>query len=327
MAPAPLAIAKSCTPSMRLLPLAPAWAPIPPFAMPSHLLLVDAHHYAFRSFHAIRSLNAPDGSPTNAIFGFIKTLQKMVGLVGPSHVCVVWDAGLDVERTRELPQYKANRSETPESLSLQIPQIIEWLDAAGWPQWQRAGTEADDWIATLASRACREGCAVTIASADKDFMQLVGGEVRLLNPNDKTERLWGPAEVEAKTGVPPSQVADWLALVGDAVDNIPGVPGVGPKTAADLLRKFGSAEGAIAAAPGIKAERLRAELLGAAETLRRNLVMVRLKADLPDGPSLGSLVPRPADPARLRPMYQRWNFRSLLAELGPEGGPVQGTLL
>lgn len=295
--------------------------------MPSHLLLVDAHHYAFRSFHAIRSLNAPDGSPTNAIFGFIKTLQKIAGILRPTHACVVWDSGLDAERTRELPEYKANRSETPESLVLQIPQIVDWLEAAGWPQLELPGTEADDWIATLAHRATHQGWTVTIASADKDFMQLVGGEVRLLNPNDKSERLWGPAEVVAKTGVPPQLVADWLALVGDAVDNIPGVPGVGPKTAADLLNKYGSADAALEAAPGIKAERLRAELLGAAETVRRNRVMVRLKCDLPGGPDLASLMPRPADPVRLRPMYQRWNFRSLLAELGPEGAPVQGELL
>jgi len=299
--------------------------------MSSHLLLVDAHHYAFRSFHAIRSLNAPDGSPTNAIFGFIKTLQKIVGQVSPTHVCVVWDGGLDDQRTREWPAYKANRSETPPSLSAQIPQITEWLDAAGWPQLVQPGTEADDWIGTLATRASRQGWPVTIASADKDFMQLVGPGVQMLNPNDKTDRPWGPAEVEAKTGVPPALVADWLALVGDSVDNIPGVPGVGPKTAADLLRRFGSAEGALAAAPSIKSEKLRAELLGAAETLRRNHVMVRLKCDLPDGPNLASLVPRPPDAARLRPMYQRWNFRSLLAALGPEpgssSGPLQGELL
>ncbi len=295
--------------------------------MSSHLLLVDAHHYAFRSFHAIRSLNAPDGSPTNAIFGFIKTLQKIVGILAPTHACIVWDAGLDPERTRELPQYKANRSETPQSLSLQIPQIMEWLDAAGWPQLVQPGTEADDWIATLATRASRLGWVVTIASADKDFLQLVRPDVRLLNPNDKSDRPWGPAEVEGKTGVPPALVADWLALVGDSVDNIPGVLGVGPKTAADLLNKFGSADAVLAAAPNIKAEKLRAELLGSSETLRRNRVMVRLKCDLPDGPELQSLAPRPRNPSLLRPMYQRWNFRSLLAELGPEDGPLQGELL
>lgn len=309
------------------LPLAHARAPAEPPPMTSHLLLVDAHHYAFRSFHAIRSLHAPDGTPTNAIFGFIKTLQKIVGILSPTHVCVVWDGGLDEQRTREWPAYKANRSETPQDLAAQIPQIVAWLDAAGWPQFVRPGTEADDWIGTLAHQASARAWAVTIASADKDFMQLVTPEVRLLNPNDKSERPWGPPEVEAKTGVPPTLVADWLALVGDSVDNIPGIPGVGPKTAADLLRRFGSAQGVLAAAPSIKAEKLRAELLGAAETLRRNAVMVRLKCDLPGGPALDQLTPRPGDPALLRPMYQRWNFRSLLAALGPEGPALQGELL
>lgn len=291
-----------------------------------HLLLVDAHHYAFRSFHAIRSLNAPDGSPTNAIYGFIKTLQKNINLTQPSHVCIVWDAGLDAERTAALPGYKANRAATPDALCAQIPHIIEWAEAAGWPQLQQPGTEADDWIGTLATRAVNAGGDVTIASADKDFMQLVGEHVRLLNPNDKSDRPWSATEVEGKTGVPPSLVADWLALVGDAVDNIPGIPGVGPKTAAELLRKYGSIEGILAAAPTLKAERLRTELMAGDETLRRNRLMVRLKCDLPDGPSLDALVPRPRDPVRLRPMYRQWNFRSLLAEIGDDLAPSQGNL-
>lgn len=289
------------------------------------LLLVDGHAYAYRSFHAIRSLNAPDGSPTNALFGFIKAVQKLVAQTTPTHVLVVWDGGLDTERLGHLPDYKANRAPTPADLDVQLPQLVEWLDAAGWPQLQRDGTEADDWIGTYATRAARDGWSVVIASPDKDFLQLVDGRIGILNPNDKTEKIWAAADVEAKTGVPPSQVADWLALVGDSVDNIPGVSGVGPKTAAELLKKYGSAEAAVAAAPTMKEGKLRTELLGAAELLRRNQAMVRLKCDLPEGPSLESLRPGERNVARLREMYRRWNFRSLLSELG-EDGPVQGSL-
>ena len=294
----------------------------------SRLLLVDGHAYAYRSFHAIRSLNAPDGSPTNALFGFIKALQKMVASTTPSHVLVLWDGGLDADRMSDLPDYKANRAPTPDALDVQLPQLAQWLDAAGWPQLQRDGTEADDWIGTYTRLAAEAGWSVIIASPDKDFLQLVDERVGILNPNDKSEKIWGPADVEAKTGVPPHQVADWLALIGDAVDNIPGVPGVGPKTAADLLKRFGSAEAAIAGAATLKAEKLRIELQAAAETVRRNQRMVRLKCDLADGPTLHATTPRERDRAALRDMYRRWGFRSLLAELGEEPGtvPVQGDL-
>lgn len=293
----------------------------------SRLLLVDGHAYAYRSFHAIRSLNAPDGSPTNALFGFIKALQKLIACTTPTHVLVVWDGGLDSARMVDLPDYKANRAPTPDALDVQLPQLAQWLDAAGWPQLQREGTEADDWIGTYATQAAQAGWSVVIASPDKDFLQLVNDRIGIFNPNDKTEKIWTPADVEAKTGVLPHLIADWLALIGDSVDNIPGVPGVGPKTATDLLKKYGSAEAAIAAAPSIKAEKLRTELMAASETLRRNQRMVRLKCDLPDGPPLESSAPRPRDVATLRDMYRRWGFRGLLSELGEAPAtPVQGDL-
>ncbi|MEN9676338.1 MAG: hypothetical protein RIS76_2234, partial [Verrucomicrobiota bacterium] len=208
--------------------------------MSNRLLLVDGHAYAYRAFHAIRSLNSPEGRPTNAIFGFVKMLQKMVGSLKPTHVLVLWDAGLAIERRTALPDYKANRPPTPEPLEEQFPQIETWLDAVGYAQFQEDGTEADDWIGTYARRAEVAGWSVVIASSDKDFLQLVNDRIGILNPNDKSDKIWSAADVEAKTGVRPDQVADWLSLIGDAVDNIPGVSGVGPKTAAELLRKYGS---------------------------------------------------------------------------------------
>lgn len=289
------------------------------------LLLVDGHAYAYRSFHAIRSLNAPDGSPTNAIFGFVKALQKLDAILKPSHLLVVWDGGLDATRLTHLPDYKANRPATPDALDSQLPQLATWLDAHGWPQLQQEGTEADDWIGTYAVRAAAHDWSVIIASPDKDFLQLVNDRIGIFNPNDKSEKIWTPADVQAKTGVLPPLIADWLALIGDAVDNIPGIPGVGPKTAADLLNRFGSAEAALAAAPGIKAEKLRTELLAGAATLRRNQEMVRLRLDLAGGPDLDSLQPRPRDTDALRTLYRRWGFRGLLSELGGDA-PVQGNL-
>lgn len=295
--------------------------------MSNRLLLVDGHAYAYRAFHAIRSLNAPDGTPTNAIYGFVKMLQKMLLILEPSHLLVLWDGGLAEERLAALPEYKANRPSTPDALASQFPQLNDWLDAIGYPQLTRDGTEADDWIGTYARLAETAGWQVVVASSDKDFMQLVSTQVGLFNPNDKSEKVWTDADVVAKTGVQPAQIVDWLALVGDSVDNIPGVRGVGPKTATELLRRFGSIESLYARLPEVRSESQRTSLMEAAEIVKRNQLMVRLRFDLAGGPALDSLTFRSPDKAALRTMYRRWNFRSLLAELGEEGAPEQVSLL
>jgi DNA polymerase-1 len=291
------------------------------------LLLVDGHAYAYRAFHAIRSLNAPDGSPTNAIYGFIKMLQKMEGILKPTHRMVIWDGGLAAERMAELPGYKQQRPPTPEGLSSQLPQLVDWLDAAGIPSFEREGEEADDWIGAYAFRADAAGWRAIVASSDKDFMQLVNDRIGLFNPNDKTEKVWGAADVVAKTGVEPRQIVDWLSLIGDSVDNIPGVPGIGPKTATDLLKRFDNIDALLARLNEVKSDKQRAELLGAAENLRRNRRMIALKTGFSDGPELATLAGGTPDKRRLREMYTRWGFRSLLSELGPEEtSPAQGNL-
>ncbi len=294
--------------------------------MSNRLLLVDGHAYAYRAFHAIRSLKAPDGSPTNAIYGFVKMLQKMLLILQPSHVLVVWDGGLAPERLAALPEYKAQRPPTPDELVSQFPHLAAWLDAAGFTQLQREGTEADDWIGTYAKAAEAAGWGVVIASSDKDFMQLVTERVGLFNPNDKSEKVWAAAEVEAKTGVQPHQIVDWLALVGDSVDNIAGVRGVGPKTATELLKRFGSVAAIYARLAEIKSESQRISLATSADVVKRNQLMVQLQCDLPAGPELAALTPKPPTKPVLREMYRRWNFRSLLAELGEESEPAQGNL-
>ncbi|MSU36958.1 MAG: hypothetical protein EXS36_18045 [Pedosphaera sp.] len=291
------------------------------------LLLVDGHAYAYRSFFAIRSLNAPDGSPTNAIFGFIKSLQRLEAALQPSHRLVLWDAGLDVERQSALPGYKANRPPTPEALEKQFPQLEDWLVSAGWGSHKVEGTEADDWIATYARRADKAGWETVIASADKDFLQLVGDRIGLVNPNDKSGKIWTATDVQTKTGVQPDQIVDWLSLVGDAADNIPGVPGVGPKTATDLLLRFRTAGELLARTVELKSENQRAAVQGASGAVRRNQILIRLKDDMEGGPMLEDLVPKPVKASELREKYQRWGFKSLLAELGPEpGAPTQGNL-
>jgi DNA polymerase-1 len=279
------------------------------------LLIVDGHALAYRAFFAIRSLSSPDGSATNAIYGFIRMLGRMQSKVHPTHLIVVWDGGLAKERTALLPEYKAQRPEMPRNLESQLDQIVDYLCAACIYSLLREGCEADDDIAVLARQAVEGGLEVVIASSDKDFMQLVSPEIRLLNPNDKTDTLWGPAEVKTKTGVEPTQIVDWLSLIGDAVDNIPGVPGVGAKTAADLLRQFGSIDAVYRRLAEVGSERLRSNLQASEGAVRRNQRLVRLNCEVPFEVSLEELACKPVDHAVLRQLYARWGFKTLLREL------------
>jgi DNA polymerase I len=279
------------------------------------ILIVDGHAYAYRAFYAIRSLNSPEGKPTNAIYGFIKMLGKMRATVNPSHLIVVWDGGLSAERREALPGYKAQRPEMPADLGTQLDEIVAYLGAANIASYCADGVEADDYIAFATDAAAKAGMEVVIASADKDFMQLVAPGIGLLNPNDKSETIWTAEQVRAKTGVEPEQIGDWLSLLGDSVDNIPGVPGVGPKTATDLLKQFGSVSELYRRLDEVKSERIRGALRAAEADVRRNQSLVRLKTEVGNEFSADALVARPADAGRLMEMYRGWGFRSMLAEL------------
>lgn len=278
------------------------------------LLVVDGHAYAYRAFHAIRRLNSPSGRATNAIYGFIKMLGRMQTTLGPTHQAVIWDGGLADTRLAELPGYKQQRPPMPDDLETQIDAIQRWLAASGIHSQSEDGVEADDAIASLAIRAAAAGKKVVVASSDKDFLQLVSPRIGVFNPNDKSEKIWSAEDVVARTGVKPEQIVDWLSLIGDNVDNIPGVPGVGAKTAADLLRQFGSVEALYQRLEEISSERLRAALKESAEDVRRNQRLIRLPTDLPS-PAMDDLEPRRPDAERLRALYAEWGFRSLLAEL------------
>lgn len=286
------------------------------FPNQNRLLIVDGHALAYRSFHAIRSLNAPDGSPTNAIFGFLKALGKLRGWVRPDYLLVAWDGGLAAERLEALPEYKAQRPPMPDSLARQIEDIAAYLKAAGYASQCQEGVEADDWIATVTRRAVEQGAAVVIASPDKDFLQLVQPRVGLANPNDKEEKIWAEPEVRQRTGVAPAQVVDWLSLIGDSVDNIPGVPGVGPKTAAELLGRFGTVNAVYERLNEIKSDRLRTALTAAEAAVRRNQGLVRLNDQLAGEFTLADARPRAADNAGLRGLFERWGFAGFLRELG-----------
>ncbi len=281
----------------------------------ARLLIVDGHAYAYRAFHAIQKLNGPDGAPTNAIYGFIKMFSKMGSTLKPTHQCVVWDGGLCAKRMEALPEYKVHRPPMPGDLERQLPEIESFLEAARVPSFVNEGVEADDWIASQACCAARAGVEVVIASADKDFLQLVSPRVGLLNPNDKSEMIWKAEQVRAKTGLAPEQVVDWLSLIGDAVDNIAGVPGVGPKTATDLLNQFGTIDQIYARLGEVKSERIRANLLAAQAEVRRNQKLIQLHTDMPCNFDLPQLVVQPGDSERLAPLYEKWGFKTMLAQL------------
>ena len=278
------------------------------------LLIVDGHAYAYRAYHAIRELSGPSGQPVNAIYGFVKMLQKMRLALAPSHLIVVWDGGLDAGRLAAHPEYKSHRPEMPEGLRPQLDELVQYLSAAGIAGYRGDGIEADDYIACLARRAAAAGHEVVIASSDKDFMQLVSSQIGLFNPNDKTGVVWTREQVVAKTGVEPEQVVDWLALIGDAVDNIPGVPGVGPKTATELLKQFGSAAALLARLDEVKSEKTRSALRDSAAAVRRNVALIRL-CEVPCDFSLASLLAKPANQDKLRALFQRWGFKGMLVEL------------
>ncbi|MEC8972412.1 MAG: 5'-3' exonuclease H3TH domain-containing protein, partial [Verrucomicrobiota bacterium] len=249
------------------------------------LLIIDGHAFAYRAFYAIRGLTSPSGQPTNAIYGFIQMLAKLEAQVLPTHAVVVWDGGLDEGRVEELDDYKAQRDPMPDDMEVQLDAMADYLEAAGWASVCDDGVEADDRIGQLAKRAEDEGMEVVIASSDKDFLQLINDRVSMLNPADKTGTPMDADAVVAKTGVRPAQIVDWLSLVGDAADNIPGVPGVGVKTAAALLNEFGSVDGIYERLAEVKRDKLRESLAAAEAEVRRNQSLVALKLDLPGEPA------------------------------------------
>ena len=275
------------------------------------LLLIDGHAAAYRAFYAIRDLTAPDGTPTNAIFGFVKMVQRAQGHIQPTHLAVVWDGGLDEERTEILPEYKSERDPMPDALEMQLDGMVEWLEVAGIPSICEDGVEADDAIATLSRQAEAVGRFTVILSPDKDFMQLINNRIGILNPNDKTGTIWGAVQVLKKSGVQPEQIVDWLSLVGDAVDDIPGVSGVGPKTAAKWLGRFGTLDALLERIDEVQPERFRSSLVDMHEDLIRNQKLVRLRDNLPLPTAPTDLSLAIEDYNKLCFLYTRWGFHTL----------------
>jgi DNA polymerase I len=287
--------------------------------MSKTLFVVDALNYLFRAFHALPPLTTKSGQPTGAVYGFCQMLLRIEREHDPSHMCVVFDAPGPTFRDELFPAYKANRPPTPPELIAQIDLAREVADAFGYTVLSVPGVEADDVIATLVVHAGAERLAVVIGSSDKDLMQLCSDNVKLLDA--VKNRLMGPPEVQEKWLVPPEKLGDVLALMGDSVDNVPGVPGIGPKTAAELITTYGSLDGVLANAEKIKGKKGQA-LVESRETLATSRALVRLRDDVDLPKALGDMRRVPPSADKLRDLFARLEFGRLLAQLAPAAPPA-----
>lgn len=278
-------------------------------------LLVDGFNLAYRCFFAIPELSRADGFPTNALHGWVKSIWKLADQEKPQGTLVFFDLGGAQDRLAIHPEYKAQREEMPEALAKQLPYVRSLTRALGCVGIELEGVESDDLLAAEAVALAQAGHEVLIVSSDKDFAQIVDERIKILLPpptaNPKLGWQVRDADgVREKFGVPPSQIADYLALVGDTSDNIPGINGVGPKTASKWLAEWGSLEGVIAHAAELQPERFRAAVSSEADKLRRNLKLTTLNVTLP---SLVLSKPTPA-PEELYRLLEELEMRSALQE-------------
>ena len=284
------------------------------------MLLVDGSSYLYRAYHAMPDLRSPDGLPTGAIHGMVAMMKWLRERYPAEHAVCVFDAKGPTFRDAWYPEYKANRAPMPEPLRQQIEAIHEVVRLLGWPVLEVPGIEADDAIGTLARVAAASGHQVLISTGDKDLAQLVTADVTLINTMAKPPERLDIAGVKAKFGVAPDRIIDYLTLVGDNVDNVPGVEKVGPKTAAKWIADYGSLDGVVAAADQIKGavgDKLRAALdwLPQGRRLITVLTDCDLSAHVPAWPALDALALRAVDTVALHDFYQRFGFKTWLREI------------
>jgi DNA polymerase-1 len=293
------------------------------------LLLIDGHYYVYRSFFAIPNLSNSKGEPTNAIFGFTKTLRLMIKHLQPELGAVFWDEGMPDRRVKLQPAYKETRKEMPKLMVPQLEFIQKLTPLLGFQNISLPNTEADDLMGCYTIAACKQPkMEVVLATNDKDLYQLVGPCVKvyttakadLVSPKDAFALL-GEDQVTAKWEVPPNLIGDVLALAGDSVDNIPGI-GLGRKTAAALIREFGGLEALLVNADKVKSTRTRDKLMAGRAQILENRKMVDLDCDLQ--------LPVPIDELRIEPDYpnligamEQCEFKSLLQEVRDEAARME----
>ncbi|MBT8526121.1 DNA polymerase I [Polynucleobacter paneuropaeus] len=279
------------------------------------LLLIDGSSYLYRAFHAMPDLRNGAGDPTGAIYGMVNMMRRARSEIQADHIACIFDAKGKTFRDEMYPEYKAHRSPMPEDLVKQIEPIHALVKALGWPVLVVSGVEADDVIGTLACQASQAGWETIISTGDKDLAQLVNSSVSLINT--MTDERLDIDGVIAKFGVPPERIVDYLSIIGDAVDNVPGVPKAGPKTANKWLAEFGDLDNLMANADqvkGVVGENLRAALNWLPQA--RQLITVKTDCDLSSHvPSLDELHAKPEDSQLLRELFERYAFKTWLREV------------
>ncbi|MBS0261503.1 MAG: DNA polymerase I [Planctomycetes bacterium] len=294
--------------------------------MPETLYLIDVFSLVFQVFHAIPEMTSPRGMPTNAVYGFTRDILNILQQRRPTHLICATDPSGPGERERIYPQYKANRSETPEELRPQFPLVAQTIEAFGIPRLEVPGWEADDVIATVVTQAAARDMDVFVVTNDKDARQLLGPRVKIYQV--RKDLLLGESELLADWGVRPDQVIDFQSLVGDSVDNVPGVPLIGPKKASALLAQFHTLEGVLAHADEAPGAKLRENLKTYADQARLSRQLVELRRDLPlvvdwDAARIGQW-----DVTRLQELFREFGFRRFADDvrtLSTTGGPVAQT--
>ena len=286
-----------------------------------HLILIDGSGFIFRAFHALPPMTRPDGTPVNAVFGFTNMLAKLMKEHVGTHLAVIFDAGRVTFRNRLYDAYKAQRPPPPDELIPQFALVREATEAFGVPAIELPDWEADDLIAAYCVATTEAGGQVTIVSSDKDLMQLIRPGVEMLDPIK--QKPIGPAEVMEKFGVIPGKMVEVQALIGDATDNVPGVPGIGPKGAAQLINEFGDLETLLAAAPAMKPSKRRDMLIEHADKARISRELVLLREDTPLPQPVETLGLREPDRPKLLAWLTKQGFRSTIGRLGlDKAGPV-----
>ncbi|HND60596.1 MAG TPA: 5'-3' exonuclease H3TH domain-containing protein [Opitutaceae bacterium] len=278
-------------------------------------LLVDGFNLAYRCFYAVPELTRSDGFPTGALHGWVKSLWRLEDQEKPAATLVFFDLGGAQDRLALHADYKANREEMPEALQKQIDPIKAFTRAMGLVGVEQDGVESDDLLASQAVSLAGQGHEVLVVSADKDFAQIVNDRIKIMLPPPSANpklgwRVMDATGVQEKFGVPPAMIADYLALVGDTADNIPGIDGVGPKTASKWLLEHQTLEGVIANAASLKPERFQAAVQSDAERLRKNLKLTTLNLGLP------TLAAQPAEvrAGELFRLLAEMEMKSALAE-------------
>lgn len=278
------------------------------------IYLIDGSSYLYRAFFAISSrLTSPNGMPTWAIFGFAQMLQKVLQEKKPKYICIVFDAPGPKFRHIIYPDYKKTREVMPEDLVMQVDAIKEMIDAYGIPRIEREGYEADDLIASICSWAKKENLRVVIVSGDKDLHQLIDDD-QVVQWDPQRDAWFNEKKVEEKFAVPPAKIRDFLALVGDSSDNIPGVPGIGPKRAAILLRKVDSLDELLKKPDAIEPENLREKILNHMDILFLSRRLVTLDYTSLNHITLEMFTPKKPDTERLNSLFRMWGFRTFLTD-------------